>query len=180
MRVCQKLACLFPHLVGRSWFTIACGLGRESDEKGTGNSTFLAVDSGRGVKTVLVTITDVQGSGARPPGSQFAVSSAGNSVESLSSGFVEAAVVSDALQSIKFGETKTIRFVHANKPHQDVLFLQGTDPISSPTKAKGIGELGLCSVAAAIANTFYNSFGIRIRNHPGTLNKLLPQMPLLF
>ncbi|HEX3861835.1 MAG TPA: aldehyde oxidoreductase molybdenum-binding subunit PaoC, partial [Stellaceae bacterium] len=42
--------------------------------------------------------------------------------------------------------------VHADIPHQDVILLDETDPMSSPMKAKGIGELGLCGVAAAIAN----------------------------
>jgi xanthine dehydrogenase YagR molybdenum-binding subunit len=34
--------------------------------------------------------------------------------------------------------------VHADIPHQDVIFLDETDPISSPMKAKGVGELGIC------------------------------------
>ena len=37
--------------------------------------------------------------------------------------------------------------VHADIPHQDVIFLDETDPISSPMKAKGVGELGICGVA---------------------------------
>ena len=36
--------------------------------------------------------------------------------------------------------------VHADIPHQDVIFLDETDPISSPLKAKGVGELGICGV----------------------------------
>jgi hypothetical protein len=42
--------------------------------------------------------------------------------------------------------------VHADIPHQDVIFLDETDPTSSPMKAKGVGELGICGVSAAIAN----------------------------
>lgn len=30
--------------------------------------------------------------------------------------------------------------VHADIPHQEVVFLDETDPISSPMKAKGVGE----------------------------------------
>ena len=67
--------------------------------------------------------------------------------------------------------------VHADIPHQDVIFLDETDPISSPMKAKGIGELGLCGVAAAIANAVYNATGVRIRNYPVTLDKLINRMP---
>ena len=36
--------------------------------------------------------------------------------------------------------------VHADIPHQDVIFLDETDPMSSPMKAKGVGELGICGV----------------------------------
>ena len=38
--------------------------------------------------------------------------------------------------------------VHADIPHQDVIFLDETDPMSSPMKAKGVGELGICGVGA--------------------------------
>ena len=34
--------------------------------------------------------------------------------------------------------------VHADIPHQEVIFLDETDPMSSPMKAKGVGELGIC------------------------------------
>ena len=40
--------------------------------------------------------------------------------------------------------------VHADIPHQDVIFLDETDPLSSPMKAKGIAELGICGVGAAV------------------------------
>ena len=67
--------------------------------------------------------------------------------------------------------------VHADIPHQEVIFLDGADPVSSPMKAKGVGELGLCGVAAAIANAVYNATGVRVRDYPLTLDKLLGQMP---
>jgi xanthine dehydrogenase YagR molybdenum-binding subunit len=68
--------------------------------------------------------------------------------------------------------------VHADIPHQDVIFLDETDPMSSPMKAKGVGELGICGVGAAVANAIYNATGVRIRHYPITLDKLLPNMPL--
>ncbi|MDB5646953.1 aldehyde oxidoreductase molybdenum-binding subunit PaoC [Methylobacterium sp.] len=67
--------------------------------------------------------------------------------------------------------------VHADIPHQDVIFLDETDPMSSPMKAKGVGELGICGVAAAVANAAYNATGIRVRQYPITLDKLLDRMP---
>ena len=67
--------------------------------------------------------------------------------------------------------------VHADIPHQDVIFLDETDAMSSPMKAKGVGELGLCGVGAAIANAVYNATGVRVRDYPLTLDKLLGRMP---
>ncbi|WP_295851571.1 aldehyde oxidoreductase molybdenum-binding subunit PaoC [uncultured Xylophilus sp.] len=67
--------------------------------------------------------------------------------------------------------------VHADIPHLDVIFLDETDPLTSPMKAKGVGELGLCGVGAAIANAVYNATGARVRDYPVTLEKLLPHLP---
>ncbi|ALH79430.1 aldehyde oxidoreductase molybdenum-binding subunit PaoC [Sphingopyxis macrogoltabida] len=67
--------------------------------------------------------------------------------------------------------------VHADIPHQEVIFLDETDPTTSPMKAKGVGELGICGVAAAVANAVYNATGVRVRNYPVTLDKLLGQLP---
>ncbi|UXS05596.1 aldehyde oxidoreductase molybdenum-binding subunit PaoC [Agrobacterium tumefaciens] len=67
--------------------------------------------------------------------------------------------------------------VHADIPHQDVVFMDETDPMSSPMKAKGVGELGLCGVSAAIANAIYNATGIRVRDYPITLDKLVGKLP---
>ncbi|KII28287.1 xanthine dehydrogenase [Pseudomonas fluorescens] len=67
--------------------------------------------------------------------------------------------------------------VHADIPHQEVIFLDETDPVSSPMKAKGVGELGICGVSAAIANAVYNATGIRVREYPITLDKMLDQLP---
>jgi xanthine dehydrogenase YagR molybdenum-binding subunit len=67
--------------------------------------------------------------------------------------------------------------VHADIPHQDVVFLDETDPISSPMKAKGVGELGICGVAAALANAIYNATGVRVRDYPITLDKFLDRLP---
>ncbi|MCP1501230.1 xanthine dehydrogenase YagR molybdenum-binding subunit [Pseudomonas migulae] len=67
--------------------------------------------------------------------------------------------------------------VHADIPHQEVIFLDETDPMSSPMKAKGVGELGLCGVSAAIANAIYNATGARVREYPITLDKILEKLP---
>lgn len=67
--------------------------------------------------------------------------------------------------------------VHADIPHQEVIFMDETDPMSSPMKAKGVGELGLCGVSAAIANAIFNATGVRVRHYPITLDKLLGGLP---
>ena len=67
--------------------------------------------------------------------------------------------------------------VHADIPHQDVIFLDHPDDKSSPMKAKGVGELGLCGVGAAIANAIYNATGVRVRDYPITLDKHLEKLP---
>ena len=69
--------------------------------------------------------------------------------------------------------------VHADIPHQEVIFLDEQDAMSSPMKAKGVGELGLCGVGAAVANAVYNATGIRVRDYPVTLDKLLAKMPVV-
>jgi len=69
--------------------------------------------------------------------------------------------------------------VHADIPHQDVIFLDEVDAMASPMKAKGVAELGICGVAAAVANAVYNATGIRVRDYPITLDKLIGRLPQL-
>jgi len=67
--------------------------------------------------------------------------------------------------------------VHADIPEQEVIFLDEVDPTVGPLKAKGVGELGICGTPAAVANAVYNATGIRVREYPITLDKLLPKLP---
>ncbi len=69
--------------------------------------------------------------------------------------------------------------VHMDIPHQDVVFLEEIDPTMGPLKAKGVGELGISGAAPAVANAIYNATGIRVRQYPITLDKLLDQLPPL-
>lgn len=69
--------------------------------------------------------------------------------------------------------------VHADIPHQEVIFIDEVDAYSSPMKAKGVGELGISGVAAAIANAIYNATGVRVREYPITLDKFLDGLPAL-
>jgi xanthine dehydrogenase YagR molybdenum-binding subunit len=62
---------------------------------------------------------------------------------------------------------------HADVPAVEAVFLPELDDRSSAMKSKGIGELGICGAGAAIANAVYNATGIRIRDYPLTLDKIL-------
>ncbi|MGO7044568.1 aldehyde oxidoreductase molybdenum-binding subunit PaoC [Rhizobium johnstonii] len=67
--------------------------------------------------------------------------------------------------------------VHADIPHLEAVLLDEVDPAISPVKAKGVGELGLTGVAPAVANAVYNATGVRVRQYPITLEKLLDRLP---
>ena len=67
--------------------------------------------------------------------------------------------------------------VQGDIPEQEVIFLDHPDDKSSPMKAKGVGELGLCGVGAAVANAVYNATGVRVRDYPITLDKYLEKLP---
>jgi xanthine dehydrogenase YagR molybdenum-binding subunit len=62
--------------------------------------------------------------------------------------------------------------VNADIPDLDVVFVGEPDPLT-PLGAKGVGEVGLVGVAAAIANAVHHATGRRIRELPITLDKLL-------
>ncbi len=55
----------------------------------------------------------------------------------------------------------------------DVTLVDEIDPHVNPIGVKGIGEIGITGVAAAIANAVYNATGVRVRELPITLDKVL-------
>jgi xanthine dehydrogenase YagR molybdenum-binding subunit len=63
--------------------------------------------------------------------------------------------------------------VNADVPAIDVILVDERDPHVDPIGAKGIGEIGMTGVAAAIANAVYHATGVRVRDLPITLDKLL-------
>ena len=67
--------------------------------------------------------------------------------------------------------------VHADIPDIEVVFLPELDDKASPLKAKGLGELGICGAGAAVANALYNASGVRLRDYPLTLDKILAKLP---
>lgn len=68
--------------------------------------------------------------------------------------------------------------VNGDVPEMEVVFLEEHDDKANPLGAKGLGELGVCGAGAAIANAVYNATGVRVREFPITLDKLLPHLPM--
>jgi CO/xanthine dehydrogenase Mo-binding subunit len=62
--------------------------------------------------------------------------------------------------------------VNADIPDIDVIFVGQPDPLT-PIGTKGVGEIGLPGMAAAIANAVYHATGRRIRSVPITIDQLL-------
>jgi xanthine dehydrogenase YagR molybdenum-binding subunit len=62
--------------------------------------------------------------------------------------------------------------VNADVPDIEVIFVDEPDDIINPLGIKGVGEIGIVGVAAAIANAIYHATGKRVRDLPITLDKL--------
>jgi xanthine dehydrogenase YagR molybdenum-binding subunit len=63
--------------------------------------------------------------------------------------------------------------VNADIPQIDALFVNKPDPYINPIGAKGMGEIALIGMAAAVANAVYNATGKRVRDLPITPDKLI-------
>jgi xanthine dehydrogenase YagR molybdenum-binding subunit len=63
---------------------------------------------------------------------------------------------------------------NADVPFIDVHFVEKPDYIFNPVGARGIGEIGITGMPAAIANAVYNATGIRVREFPISPEKLMP------
>ena len=63
--------------------------------------------------------------------------------------------------------------VNADIHKIDVIFVEEEDDIASPIGVKGVGEIGMLGVAAAVANAVYHATGKRVRDLPITIDKLL-------
>lgn len=63
--------------------------------------------------------------------------------------------------------------VHADIHDLQVIFVEEKDEIINPLGVKGVGEIGMVGVAAAVANAVFHATGKRVRELPITLDKLL-------
>lgn len=62
--------------------------------------------------------------------------------------------------------------VNADVHDIDVIFVDEQDEFVNPMGIKGLGEIGIVGVPAAIANAVYHATGVRVRDLPITLDKL--------
>jgi len=63
--------------------------------------------------------------------------------------------------------------VNADIHKIDVVFVEEEDDLVNPLGVKGVGEIGMLGVAAAVANAVYHATGKRVRDLPLTIDKLL-------
>ena len=98
--------------------------------------------------------------------------------------------VAYALSEDAIVDTRTGRFVNpdfgeyhvavnADVPQIEVHFIEEVDRSANPVGAKGVGELGISGAGAAVVNAIYNATGVRVRDMPVTLDKLLAGLPAI-
>ncbi len=66
---------------------------------------------------------------------------------------------------------------HADVPQIEAIALDDFDGAANHLGSKGIGELGSGGTAGSVANAVYNATGVRVRDFPITISKLLPGLP---
>ncbi len=62
---------------------------------------------------------------------------------------------------------------NADAPEIDVTFLDHPDLVINPLGARGVGEIGLAGIAAAITNAVHHATGVRVRDLPVRIEDLL-------
>jgi xanthine dehydrogenase YagR molybdenum-binding subunit len=67
--------------------------------------------------------------------------------------------------------------VNADSREIDAVVLDSVDDKANELGAKGVGELGNCGANAAVANAVFNATGVRVREFPITMEKVLPGLP---
>ena len=92
---------------------------------------------------------------------------------------ISTALMEETVMDHRFGRFMNHSLAEYHVPVQadihdiDVIFVEEQDDVVNPLGAKGVGEIGLVGVAAAIANAVYHATGKRIRELPITCDKLL-------
>ncbi|GBD47900.1 xanthine dehydrogenase family protein molybdopterin-binding subunit [Methylopila sp. Yamaguchi] len=98
----------------------------------------------------------------------------GGMIWGVSSALFEEAVVDPRFGHVVNGDLGEYHVAaHADVPNVDAFFIEEHDDKANPLGAKGVGELGICGAGAAVANAVFNATGVRVREFPITLDKVL-------
>jgi xanthine dehydrogenase YagR molybdenum-binding subunit len=94
-------------------------------------------------------------------------------------GGIGMALMEASVMDHRFGRYVTNDFAgyhipaHADIPQMDVLYVDKADTLANPIGSKGLGEIAIVGVAAAVANAVFHATGKRVRDLPITVEKLL-------
>jgi xanthine dehydrogenase YagR molybdenum-binding subunit len=98
----------------------------------------------------------------------------GGMTQGLSMALHEASVIDPRFGHVVNNDLGSYHFAaNADVGSIEVHYLEERDPYTNPMGSKGIGEVCIVGTAAAIANAAYHATGIRVRDLPITLDKLL-------
>lgn len=104
---------------------------------------------------------------------------AGSQVIGGAIGGIGMALMEEAMIDNRFGRYVNNNFadyhvpVHADIPQIDAVFIDKKDLNINPMGSKGVGEISLIGMAAAVANAVFHATGKRVRNLPITPDKLI-------
>ena len=68
---------------------------------------------------------------------------------------------------------------NADAPQIDVTFLDYPDKVINELGARGVGEIGLAGIAAAITSAVYHATGVRVQGSSSALEQLLSALPFI-
>ncbi|MFI7537869.1 molybdopterin cofactor-binding domain-containing protein [Streptosporangium sp. NPDC049376] len=100
----------------------------------------------------------------------------GGMIQGISMSLHEAGVVDNTIGQIVNHDLASYHFAaNADIGSIETHWIDAVDSYTNPLGTKGIGEVCVVGVAAAIANAAYHATGVRIRDLPLTLDKFLAQ-----
>ncbi|CAN5897593.1 molybdopterin-dependent oxidoreductase [soil metagenome] len=94
-------------------------------------------------------------------------------------GGIGMALMEESVMDHRYGRYLTANFadyhvpVHADAPQIDPVFTNISDPHINPLGSRGLGEISIVGVAAAVANAVFHATGKRVRELPITPDKVL-------
>ena len=94
-------------------------------------------------------------------------------------GGISMALHEEAVIDHRYGRTMNHNFaeyhvpVNADVHDIDVIFVDEREDYLNPLGVKGVGKIGIIGTAAAIANAAFHATGVRVRDLPITLDKIL-------